>query len=460
MKKRITMYIATRRSVDKAEVRKSTKPRTWRRVCAALLCTAMLTGMMPAVLPGQQSYATEESSRLTKRAELVVFIRFKGEPEFVSGTSTNPVVTLLDGSQINLNEWYNAQDTNRATDPSLNQFVQKVSYNGVMTKPIYASPDAAKIVSYECSANAKDADFNDTDWFEGIQVEALKAVEQTIPKEAILDYNYDGKIDNCMFLWGPTRDNVVEYWLKAGDGSRPWQWVLGRNKTQICGKTADLYVRNFIYSKNTFMSTGQAFSKQILMHEYMHTLGTDDLYSDDEWYTPLIGSSFLPVGDWDIQSNHSKYGSSLLYQRVENMGFGTYGEIKQNGRYTLYDVNEPKPANGINGYKIPTSDPKQYFVIEYRRGATDGAAAAHGDGIIVYRVDMNKDVKEDVHIFGKVAGFNSSANIADSKNGIGNGAVGTIIGNNSLEYTNGKNSGICIRNVSSAGETISFDVYL
>ena len=438
-----------------------------RRRLAVLLAVLLLFAAAPQMMPtgGSAVYGTTESAALQKRAELVIFIRFKGEKEFVSGTTAKPVVTLLDGSQIDLNEWYNAQNAaDYGSDPSLNQFVQKVTYRGTLVKPIYASANGQRMASYECSTKAKDADFDDTDWFEGVQVQALKAVEPYLPKDTKLDYDGDGEIDNCMFLWGPTKDNVIEYYLSSGDGSRAWHWVLGKNGTTIRGLKADCYVRNFIYSKASFWATGQAFSKAAMIHEFMHTLGVPDLYSEDEWYSWLIGSSTLPVGDWDIQSDHREYGSTFLAQRIQYLKAGTFGEITESGTYTLYDVNDPNPKNGINGYKIPTRRANEYFVIEYRRGVTDGAAAEHGDGILVYRVKSdeygNTEGDEEIHLYGRVAGFNSTASIADSAQGVGDPLNGGLSTRNDLEFTDGSNSGICVRNVGPAGTTITFDVIL
>lgn len=441
-----------------------------KRRLALLLCACLLLSAAPQMFPAgwdSAAYGTTESSALRKRAELVVFIRFKGEKEFVSGTTANPVVTLLDGSQINLNEWYNAQNAgDYAEDPSLNQFVQKVSYNGILAKPIYtsASSDNTKMVSYECDTKAGDADFSDNIWFKDVQAKALQAVEASIPEDAILDYDNNGRIDNCMFLWGPTKSNAFFYYMSSGDGSQAHQWSMWNKNVRIRGKRADSYVRNFIYSKANINVIGAAFDKSAMVHEFMHTLGVPDLYSNDQWYSWLVGSSYLPVGDWDIQSDHSEYGSTFLAQRIRYFNTGTFGEITKSGTYTLYDVNEPNPANGINGYKIPTSRSNEYFAIEYRRGVTDGAAAEHGDGILVYRVKTDKsgnvEGDEEIHLYGRVAGFNSTASMADSKDGIGD-LPGTVVSTrNDLEFTDGTNSGIRIKNIGKAGETISFEVIL
>ncbi|WP_165445135.1 hypothetical protein, partial [Bacilliculturomica massiliensis] len=64
------------------------------------------------------------------------------------------------------------------------------------------------------------------------------------------------------------------------------------------------------------------------------------------------------------------------------------------------------------------------------------------------------------HLYGRVAGFNSTASMADSKDGIGD-LPGTVVSTrNDLEFTDGTNSGIRIKNIGKAGETISFEVIL
>ena len=451
-------------------MKREREKRRLRRAGTLVLCLLLVAVSCPNLLSGLTggsgwAYGTTESARLQKRAELVVFIRFKGEKEFVSGTTTNPVVSLLDGSQINLNEWYNAQNqSDYATDPSVNQYVGKVTYQGSLVKPVYATDSSTGMASYECGTSADDADFSDGDWFKGVQGEALKAIEKNLPDDVALDYNQDGKVDNCMFLWGPSRSSVLEYWLREGDGSRPWKGALGSNSVSVNNLRADSYTRNFIYSKSSFLVTGQPFQKVILLHEYMHTLGVPDLYEEDEWYNALIGSSSFPAGDWDIQSSYGAYGSTFLAQRVKYMKLGTFGEISASGTYTLHDVNEPNPSNGINGYKILTDRPNEYFAIEYRRGTTDGAAAKYGDGILVYRVKSdtrgNVSGDEEIHVYGRIAGFNSTASIADSSQGVGDPLGTSVSLRNNLEFTDGTNSGVCVRNVRRGGETITFDVIL
>ena len=433
-----------------------------RSVAAVLAILVAATLLLPA------AYGTTETAKLQKRAELVVFIRFAGEPEFVSGTTTDPIITLEDESQIRLNDWYNSAAMDRVKDPSVNQYVQKITYGGTLVKPIYASASADGMASYECEYQGFDADFSkdNREWFQEVQRQALLAVKANLPEGAELDYDDDGTIDNVMFLWGASDNRSWINWLVTNDNSRAHKSSFDTLIT-INGKWADDYVRNFIYGKSSWAALAKDFDKQTLVHEYMHTLGVPDLYSEngimDGLYGTVAGSG-IPVGQWDIQSSGSDYGSTFLSQRMKYMGIGTFGEITKSGTYALYDVNDPNPPNGINGYKIPTNRANEYFAIEYRRGVTDSAAKEDGDGILVYRVKTDKrgNVKgeEEVHLFGETAGLNSTASIANSKDGIGNPKSGGILTNNELEFTDDTNSGIYIRNVGKAGETITFEVYV
>lgn len=422
---------------------------------------------VPAFAAGSTKSA---EAPLEKRAELMIFIRFKGEPEFVSGTISDPVVTLGNGNKVRINEWYNSQNKNlKNSSPSVNQFVQSVTWNSKIVKTVYGSTDATKIASYECNIPGKEANFGgDYDWHERIQKEAIEAVKNNIPKGTILDYNEDGYVDNVNFIWGAT-DTGAFNWLTAYNEARPFQWRMHGERAYIDNKAVGCYTMNFALTRMGAMYGTEYMGKDVVTHEYMHTLGTDDFYT--ETGTQGTFSPYWEVGDWDIQSDSGAMGSTLLYQRIYNLtqSIGVAGEITQNGRYTLWDVNEPNPSNGVNGYILRSTknnDEDEFFMVEYRRGQTDPAAAKYGDGIIVYRVNLNgnnlypDEAPPEVHIFGQVAGFNSTASIQDSERGIGRSSSPGVLDltNNPLTYSNGENSEICIRNVSKAGESIAFDV--
>ena len=103
--------------------------------------------------------------------------------------------------------------------------------------------------------------------------------------------------------------------------------------------------------------------------------------------------------------------------------------------------------------------------IEYRRAETDAAAAAYGSGLLVYTAE-SLESGYDWLLYSKnpedKADYKSQV-IADTAEGIGLPLGGT--GSQAVIYYNTKvdqriNTGVCIRNVSAAGESISFDLYL
>ena len=121
-----------------------------------------------------------------------------------------------------------------------------------------------------------------------------------------------------------------------------------------------------------------------ICHEFSHVLGLMDEYDTD--YEGSGGLSNHP-GDWSLMASGGYLNNSRtptgysLMQRYQS-GFCVPVEITEDGDYTLEDLDAIN-----NGFRISTSDPREYFLLENRRKDNKWNAYNHGAGMLVHRVD-------------------------------------------------------------------------
>ncbi len=122
-----------------------------------------------------------------------------------------------------------------------------------------------------------------------------------------------------------------------------------------------------------------------ICHEFSHVLGLMDEYDTD--YAGSGGQSVDP-GAWSVMAggSYNNYartpvGYSLM-QRYQS-GFAVPQLITGDGEYTIVDIDESNA-----GYRINTSNPKEYFLLENRRKVGNKwNAYLPGEGMLIYRVD-------------------------------------------------------------------------
>lgn len=122
-----------------------------------------------------------------------------------------------------------------------------------------------------------------------------------------------------------------------------------------------------------------------ICHEFSHVLGLMDEYDTD--YSGSGGQSVDP-GKWSVMAggSYNNYartpvGYSLLQRYQSNF---TVPKILNNpGQYSLADID----VSG-EGYRINTSDSREYFLLENRRKTdTKWNVYLPGEGMLIYRVD-------------------------------------------------------------------------
>lgn len=122
-----------------------------------------------------------------------------------------------------------------------------------------------------------------------------------------------------------------------------------------------------------------------ICHEFSHVLGLMDEYDTD--YSGSGGQSVDP-GAWSVMAggSYNNYartpvGYSLM-QRYQS-GFAVPRTITEAGQWTLTDIDSSN-----TGYRINTSNSKEYFLLENRRKeGNKWNAYLPGQGMLIFRVD-------------------------------------------------------------------------
>lgn len=199
----------------------------------------------------------------------------------------------------------------------------------------------------------------------------------------------DGLVDYSLYDTDGDREVDMVYFIFAGAGSNfsgNDQTYLWPHASQIMSLTLD-GVRFGRYACSTELY-GREESKVIdgigtVCHEFSHVLGLPDEYDTD--YESSGGQSTHP-GKWSVMAQGSYLNQSRtpcaysLYERYA-VGFAYPETIKGEGDFTLAPVTE---AN--TGYRIDSSMPNEFFLIENRQHAKwDEYLPGHG--MLVFRVD-------------------------------------------------------------------------
>jgi len=247
------------------------------------------------------------------------------------------------------------------------------------------------------------------------------------------------------------------------------------------------------YPNFTFMSPG------IIIHEQLHTFGMPDFYRYTSATRPP-GPVGEPVGLWDIMSTISTCGrlpfaNTHAFRRY--LGWGAPPvQISDSGTFTLHPLGAQVTPGQTTAFVIPVENrPNEFILLEYRSHMNPTAydtfletSANYRAGLTITRINTgfngnarsgdpghqggDASFRDEVYIFRpgttvRNAGVNA-ANVSNTaiaslsansgRTSFGN-AQGT--GYNGIIYTQeGYNTGIEIYNVSMAGSTITFSVYL
>lgn len=300
---------------------------------------------------------------------LVIFIRFNNEDEF--------------GEPIS--DYESVFNSPISGDNSVFNYFQEVSYSQLsIISTFYPEPSFDQVVSYQDDHSRSyyqpynrftnpNGYFNNFDSLErehALLANAIDTVRTQIPSVLDLDNDNDGKVDNVVFI--------------ISGAPNGWSSMLWPHQDSL--DSAPVYLNSKrVFTYNLLLQV--SLDTGVLSHEMFHSLGAPDLYHypDEPGYINMD-----PVGPWDLMENNRNppqhMGSYMKFR---------YGKwltdiptITANGIFTLNPLTSPTN----NSYKIlsPNSD-TEFFIVEYRRRSGTFESSLPGSGLIVYRINTNKD---------------------------------------------------------------------
>ena len=326
---------------------------------------------------------------------LVIFIKFKGDDEFKT------TQTEID-SMFNYDGYY---------DISMNNYFKKATYNQLsMQSYCYPIADGDRVLAYEdIYPRNYYQPYNPTTNPDGYtdQAErefpllkrAVEFVADQVPADLNIDRDNDGYIDNVIFV---VKGNVGDW----SDLLWPHMWSMYGEDAYINGKKVGTF--NFQLETSTY------FSVSTLCHEMSHSLGFPDLYHYNSSTDHLS-----PAGPWDLMCGNAhppqhsgtymKYKYGTWIEEIPEIGYGTY---------TL-EANSWEGGRR-NCYRIPSTHPDQYYLVEYRNKENFFEKGLPSGGLLIYRIDTRfrgcqnhngNDILDEVYIFRPGGSYNKDGAI-------------------------------------------------
>jgi len=207
---------------------------------------------------------------------------------------------------------------------------------------------------------------------------AVNSVGSSVSPSLNVDGDGDGFVDNVIFVIQGDPDPVWRSMLW------PQQWFLEfmpavfetvyiNNKIV---RTYNIQLSNMLIDpvNSTIAGTG------VLCHEFSHSIGFPDLYHYN-------GDGFTPVGPWEVMGSTGTIPQPhFTFAKQKYAGWtGSIPEITPTANpatYTLSAIN----TSPFAAYKIASSMPNQFYVLEYRKSTAPYGSSLPGSGLIVYRV--------------------------------------------------------------------------
>lgn len=392
---------------------------------------------------------------------LNVFIRFSDEDEF-SGSFT-----------------YYDTPFNLEEGPSMRHYFKEVSY-GMLDAPTthYPLPNGESVISYQddfprnyyepynAQSNPNGYTNDRTDREHTLLRKAIQFIENEVPVDFVTDGDNDGRVDNVTFLvYGSPGAWADLLW--------PHRWSLYSQYVTIHGKQ--------VWDYNFNMETGGYFTVGTLCHEFNHSLSAPDLYHYNDTGAPVA------CGGWDVMDASGDmpgYMGAFMKAKYGSWIQDTNGD----GQRNLYDipllespgVYELNPLHDSTNYAYRLRSPytdNQYFIVEYRykQGLYESTTPGNDNGLLVYRINTccsgnAQGPPDEVYIYRPNGDADTNGNLGQAIFSLDVGRTkindqtnpsaflypGNLGGGNTCNDTDGCNGGLYIKDISEAGETITF----
>lgn len=385
-------------------------------------------------------------------ANVVLFAHFSDAPEEDAQyfrDNTNRIMDIYEG------------DHGR----SFTNYMKTISYDKFQVYNIFPQYKNGVIESYGLSMSEKEAQTKNID------TQIIKELIEHIPgiEDQIVDYDHDGSIDNLTVIINGKLD------VDAKGAAIP---TMHPHKSNYPGTDRWSNKRIGTYNVlNTYglMEGSLPAESGVVAHEFLHSLGYPDLYTNDRSY---------PVFTWDIMGSNSSYLQyPLAYTR---MYFSNWMDIETITESQFLTLNLQSNKDGNQAYILqsPLND-HEFFVVEFRKKAEYAVndrdsldSKIGGSGILVYRINTKVEQLSNYHgqtgiyVFRPQRGQKGYVETSpiqtvqqaylskeSGRTAIGFRDLSKTLEDGALTFSDGTNSGIVISNVSSAaGDQMTLDV--
>lgn len=398
----------------------------------------------PAYAPASSNTTINNPKNINN---LVVYIRFADQSEFpaIQANCSN----IFNNNTMNFSSIYNYfNEISYGTTHIVSSFYPNnngttiISYQDAHIRNFYrprtiVGDSGFVTIEYPYEGNTR------TDREISLLKNALNFVKNQMPSTLNLDDNNDGYIDNICFI---IRGDI-------GNGEKdkllwPHQSTFNENlNLTINNKLA----HSFNVQIESYLDVG------VLCHEFCHTLGSPDLYHS-------IGNSYAPIGNWDNMCvSRFTPVSVSAYTKYKYLGFiDNIPEINTSGHFTLFPLTSPTD----NCYRIASSNPTEYFVLEYRKKSGTFESMLPGSGLLIYRINKNitgnfYGPPDEVYLYRPNGSLSSigSLNLANFDSSIGRNIFNSLSNPNSF-LSDGSIENFVIKNISLNENNLTFDVRL
>ena len=206
--------------------------------------------------------------------------------------------------------------------------------------------------------------------------EALRMIEDQIDLREF-DNDGDGVLDGLTVIHQGTGQEMT------GSSADIWS-----HSSEIIGLTID----GIAVKRYTIQPEQQREEKitniGVICHEFGHNLGAPDFYDTDYAQS---GGTYCGTGVWDIMGGGAWNGDNGSQPAAFNMwqkwqyGWITPTELTAATRIS----NMPSSRLGTAAYKINTTVPGEYFILENRQREGSFGTPLPGSGLLIYHIDEN-----------------------------------------------------------------------
>lgn len=366
---------------------------------------------------------------------IVVYIRFADQSEFPEPRSEfDPLFNADDGETTSMYSYYKEVSYEMLTINSshypISEMDTNLSYQSEYPRGYY-SP-----YNYISNPEGYEGWEERAEREQTLLANAIEFIEPEVPESLDIDGDDDGQVDNVCFI------------IRGGNDG--WAELLWAHRWSLY--MMDAYINGYLVRDFTFQPRTQV-EVQTLNHEMFHALGAPDLYH----YNTNV---YAPADVWDIMEGGSGHMSAYMKYRYGHW-IDALPLISEPGSYTLHPLSE----GNENVYRIASSNPMEYFVLEYRKRVT-GTYEMNlpGEGLLVWRVDGSLDGEgnadgppDELYLYRPGGDYNSNGNPSGAPFNADYGRTEFNDETNPADWLqNGGYGGIFIHQVSSAGDSITF----